>query len=58
MAPRSSQGNTGRGVLIVADDAHRFNFLDRLMLLVRNLNQRQNVKVLLGTRPSGVTAST
>lgn len=40
-------------VLIVADDAHRFEFLDRLMLLVRNLNQRQNVKVLLGTRPSG-----
>jgi len=40
-------------VLIVADDAHRFDFLDRLMLLVRNLNQRQNVKVLLGTRPSG-----
>lgn len=39
--------------LIVADDAHRFDFLDRLMLLVRNLNQRQNVKVLLGTRPSG-----
>jgi hypothetical protein len=40
-------------VLIVADDAHRFDFLDRVMLLVRNLNQRQNVKVLLGTRPSG-----
>jgi hypothetical protein len=40
-------------VLILADDAHRFDFLDRLMLLVRNLNQRQNVKVLLGTRPSG-----
>jgi hypothetical protein len=40
-------------VLIVADDAHRFDFLDRLMLLVRNLNQRQKVKVLLGTRPSG-----
>ncbi len=40
-------------VLIVADDAHRFDFLDRLMVLVRNLNQRQDVKVLLGTRPSG-----
>jgi hypothetical protein len=40
-------------VLIVADDAHRFDFLDRLIVLVRNLNQRQNVKLLLGTRPSG-----
>ncbi len=40
-------------VLVIADDAHRFDFLDRLMVLVRNLNQRQNVKVLLGTRPSG-----
>jgi len=40
-------------VLIVADDAHRFDFLGRLLVLVRNLRQRQNVKVLLGTRPSG-----
>lgn len=40
-------------VLIVADDAHRFDFLDRLMWLVRSLNQRQDIKVLLGTRPSG-----
>jgi hypothetical protein len=40
-------------LLIVADDAHRFDFLDRLLLLVRNLGQRQNVKVVLGARPSG-----
>jgi hypothetical protein len=40
-------------VLIVTDDAHRCDFLDRLMLLVRNLRQRQNVKVVLGARPSG-----
>lgn len=40
-------------VLIVADDAHRFDFLDRLLLLVRNLRLRQNVKVVLGARPSG-----
>ena len=40
-------------VLIVADDAHRFDFLDRLLLLVRNLGQRQNVKLVLGARPSG-----
>jgi hypothetical protein len=38
-------------LLIVADDAHRFDFLDRLLLLVRNL--RQNVKLVLGARPSG-----
>ena len=40
-------------LLIVADDAHRFDFLDRLFLLVRNLGQRQNVKLVLGARPSG-----
>jgi len=40
-------------LLIVADDAHRFDFLDRLLLLVRNLGQRQNVKLVLGARPSG-----
>src|SRR5215469_2776656 len=42
-------------VLIVADDAHRFDFLDRLLLVVRNLRQlrNQNVKLLLGARPSG-----
>ena len=42
-------------ILIVADDAHRFDFLPRLLLLARNLNQRQNVKVVLGARPSGMT---
>jgi len=40
-------------VLIVVDDAHRVDFLDRLLLLVRNLRVRQNVKVVLGARPSG-----
>lgn len=40
-------------LLIVADDAHRFDFLDRLFLLIRNLGQRQNVKIVLGGRPSG-----
>ena len=38
-------------LLIVADDAHRVDFLDRLLLLIRNL--RQNVKLVLGARPSG-----
>ena len=41
-------------LLIVADDAHRFDFLDKLLLLARSLRQRQRVKVVLGTRPSGV----
>lgn len=40
-------------LLIVADDAHRLDFLDRLLLLVRNLGPRQNVKLVLGARPSG-----
>jgi hypothetical protein len=51
--PEAAKEIPAGDVLIVADDAHRFDFLDRLMLLVRNLKQRQNVKVLLGTRPSG-----
>jgi hypothetical protein len=51
--PEAAKEIPAGDILIVADDAHRFDFLDRLMLLVRNLNQRQNVKVLLGTRPSG-----
>jgi len=51
--PEAAKEIPAGDVLIVADDAHRFEFLDRLTLLVRNLNQRQNVKVLLGTRPSG-----
>jgi Domain of unknown function (DUF4062) len=51
--PETAKEIPAGDVLIIADDAHRFDFLDRLMVLVRNLNQRQNVKVLLGTRPSG-----
>jgi len=41
-------------VLIVADDAHRFDFLPRLLLLARNLKLRQDVKMVLGARPSGI----
>lgn len=51
--PEAAKEIPAGDVLIVADDAHRFDFLDRLMVLVRNLNQRQKVKLLLGTRPSG-----
>jgi hypothetical protein len=43
-----------RDVLIVADDAHRFDFLGRLLLLARNLKPRQDVKLVLGARPSGI----
>jgi len=41
-------------VLIVVDDAHRFEFLDKLLALTRSLRQRQKVKVLVGTRPSAL----
>lgn len=41
-------------VLIIADDAHRFDFLGRLLLLGRNLKLRQDVKIVLGARPSGI----
>jgi hypothetical protein len=36
-------------VVIVADDAHRFDFLDKLLILVLNLKQRQNIKLVLST---------
>jgi hypothetical protein len=41
-------------VVIVADDAHRLSFLDELLGLVRVLAERQSVKIVLGTRPSGL----
>ena len=40
-------------VVIVADDVHRIDFLDKLLILVLNLKQRQNIKLVLSTRPSG-----
>src|SRR5579864_386890 len=40
-------------VLIVADDAHRSPDLDKLISFAKQLNERQNVKLLIGTRPSG-----
>ena len=42
-------------VVIIGDDAHRFDFLDNLVILVRNLKERQNIKLALGTRPSGTS---
>jgi hypothetical protein len=41
-------------VVIVADDAHRLNFLEELLGLVRALSEKQRVKIVLGTRPSGL----
>jgi hypothetical protein len=52
--PEAAKEIPAGDVLIVADDAHIFDFLDKLLLLARNLRQRQRVKVLPGTRPSGV----
>jgi Domain of unknown function (DUF4062) len=51
--PEAAKEIPAGDVLIVADDAHRFDFLDRIMMLVRNLNPRQKAKLLLGTRLSG-----
>ena len=41
-------------VLIIADDVQRFGSLDRLLLLVRGMRTRQDVKILLGSRPTGL----
>ena len=43
---------TGK-VLIIADDAHRQEHLDKLLSLVREFRERQNIKVILSVRPSG-----
>lgn len=53
--PEAAKEIPAGDVLIVADDAHRFEFLDKLLLLARNLKQRQKVKLLLGARPSGLS---
>jgi hypothetical protein len=52
--PEAAKEIPAGDVLIVVDDAHRFEFLDKLLVLSRSLTQRQKVKVLLGTRPSGL----
>jgi hypothetical protein len=52
--PEAAKEIPAGDVLIVVDDAHRFEFLDRLLVLARSLRQRQKVKVLFGTRPSGL----
>lgn len=41
-------------VVIVADDAHRLDFLDELLIAVRDVHERQRIKVVLCSRPSGI----
>lgn len=53
--PEASKEIPSGNVVIVADDAHRFDFLDKLLILVRNLRQRQNLKIVLSLRPSGAS---
>jgi hypothetical protein len=43
-------------VVVIADDVHRFDFLDKLVILTRNLKQHQHIKLLLSTRPSGISS--
>ena len=42
-------------VLVVADDAHRFENLEQLLALVRSVSERQDIKLILGARPSGTS---
>jgi len=53
--PEASKEIPSGNVVIVADDAHRFDFVDKLLILVRNLRQRQNLKLVLSLRPSGAS---
>jgi hypothetical protein len=51
--PESAKEIPAGNVVIIADDAHRFGFLDNLVILVRNLAQTQKIKLVLSARPSG-----
>jgi len=53
--PEAAKEIPSGSVVIVADDAHRVDFLDKLLVLVRNLRQRQNLKLVLSLRPSGIS---
>ena len=53
--PEAAKEIPSGNIVIVADDAHRFDFLDKLLILVQNLSQHQNIKLLLTTRPSGTS---
>lgn len=51
--PESAKEVPAGDVVIIADDAQRFDFLNNLIVLVRNLSQNQEIKLILSTRPSG-----
>lgn len=51
--PESAKEIPAGDVVIIADDAHRFEFLDNLLLVVRNLAPTQKTKLILSIRPSG-----
>jgi hypothetical protein len=53
--PEAAKEIPAGDVLIIADDVHRLAFLDQMLSLVRILRQRQNIKIILGTRPSGLS---
>ncbi len=54
MAPRDVKEIPIGDVAIVADDAQRLSFLDSLCVLVRKLAERQDIRLVLATRPSGL----
>lgn len=41
-------------VVIIADDAHRYEHLSALLALVRDLAATRRIKLVIGTRPSGI----
>jgi hypothetical protein len=51
--PEAAKEIPSGNLVIIGDDAHRFDFLDNLVIVVRNLKQRQNIKLVLSVRPSG-----
>jgi uncharacterized protein DUF4062 len=51
--PEAAKEVPAGDVVIIADDAQRFDFLNYLAVLVRNLAQHQKIKLVLSTRPSG-----
>lgn len=53
--PEAAKEIPSGNVVIIGDDAHRFDFLDKLVVMVRTLKQRQKIKLLLSLRPSGTS---
>ena len=53
--PEAAKEIPSGDVVIVADDANRFDFLDKLVVLARNLKQRQDIRLVLSIRPSATS---